>query len=94
MGTLNSEETNPEYNQTLSNRSSAVRCILPSGKKLNLSIIIKKRNLKKPQKQVSYKGIQEKEVEVPINETATNSPPVVDLLSKFLLVAEELNKLE
>jgi len=71
-----------------------LKCHLPSGKKLNLSVTFKKKNIKKGKKHISFKVGAEKDTEVCPNEPTTNSPPGFDLLSKFLLAAEELNKLE
>jgi hypothetical protein len=67
---------------------------MPSGRKINVSIVVKKRGSRRMKRLNSYRKVSEKESAELVNKSSPVQKPPLDLLSKFLLVAEELNKME
>lgn len=88
------EETGIERRSVKNDSMGLLKCVLPDGRKITVCIVVKRRGSRRMKRVSSYRKVSEKESA----EVSNKSPPVqkapLDLLSKFLLVAEELNKME
>jgi hypothetical protein len=88
------EDTFIDYTSINNNQVGSLKCVLPSGRKINVSLLVKRRGSRRMRRLSSYRKVSEKESVEIVNKSPPAQKPPLDLLSKFLLVAEELNKME
>jgi hypothetical protein len=55
------EDTGIEYRPVKNDYTGLLKCVLPSGRKINVSIVVKKRGSRRMKRLSSYRKVSEKE---------------------------------